>query len=191
MKNDDSTFIGIYPNALSIDDCELIIKDMEKTFQTQSSNIMVSSDLYGGDTKRRDFCLFASGSSLEDTATKINNSLQKCIDEYTSTYFVVKDIPASSDMVKLQKTTPRGGYHLWHCESTNRLTSSRILTWMIYLNTISEGEGETEFLWQKLRINPVAGTCLIWPAAFTHFHRGNPVYSCDKYVATGWYHYAT
>ena len=31
---------------------------------------------------------------------------------------------------------------------------------------------------------------LIWPAQFTHTHRGNPVYNCTKYVATGWIEYA-
>jgi hypothetical protein len=29
----------------------------------------------------------------------------------------------------------------------------------------------------------------IFPAAFTHTHRGNPVYSKDKYIATGWFNF--
>lgn len=188
---ENNDFIGIYPNCLSIEDCQLIIDEMENTFETQSSTTLISSELYGGDTKRRDFCLFASGSSMENSACKINNALQKCLIDYSDKYFVIKSISASSDMVKLQKTTPRGGYHVWHCETTDRSSSSRVLTWMIYLNTIPDGEGETEFLWQGIRVKPVAGTALFWPAAFTHFHRGNPVYSCNKYVATGWYHYAS
>ena len=57
---------------------------------------------------------------------------------------------------------------------------------MLYLNDIPEGEGETEFLWQGLRVQPKAGTMLIWPAFYTHTHRGNAVYSCSKYIATGW-----
>ena len=55
----------------------------------------------------------------------------------------------------------------------------------MFLNTIDEG-GETEFLEQGLRFKPKAGDVLIWPAYFTHPHRGNPPLSNDKYLATGW-----
>jgi hypothetical protein len=31
---------------------------------------------------------------------------------------------------------------------------------------------------------------LIWPAAYTHAHRGNPVYGKNsKYIVTGWFYY--
>ena len=37
----------------------------------------------------------------------------------------------------------------------------RVLAWMVYLNDVEEG-GETEFLYQKLRIKPKKNTLLIW-----------------------------
>ena len=46
--------------------------------------------------------------------------------------------------------------------------------------------GETEFLYQSMRVKPKQGTLLIWPAAFTHTHRGNPPLSNEKYIVTGW-----
>jgi hypothetical protein len=58
---------------------------------------------------------------------------------------------------------------------------------MIYLNDMPEGEAETEFYYQKLRITPKAGTVVLWPAAYTHVHRGNIVFSQNKYVVTGWF----
>ena len=67
---------------------------------------------------------------------------------------------------------------------------SRSLAWIIYLNDVPEGEGETEFLYQGLRVTPKQGTLVMWPAQFTHTHRGNPVYNCTKYIATGWIEYA-
>ena len=63
----------------------------------------------------------------------------------------------------------------------------RILAWTLYLNDIPEGEGETEFLWQATKVKPKAGLLCIFPASFTHTHRGNPVYSTNKYIATGWF----
>ena len=45
---------------------------------------------------------------------------------------------------------------------------------MLYLNTLTdEQNGETEFLHQEKRIQPKENTMLIWPAGFTHTHRGN------------------
>jgi hypothetical protein len=67
----------------------------------------------------------------------------------------------------------------------NREISQRLLVFILYLNTIEEG-GETEFLYQKKRIQPVEGRLLIWPAGFTHTHRGNPPLKDNKYIVTGW-----
>jgi hypothetical protein len=86
---------------------------------------------------------------------------------------------------RVQKTTIGGGYHAWHCEDSSRETSNRILAWTVYLNDVDEG-GETEFLYQHLRLKPKQGTLAIWPSGFTHTHRGNPPLSNTKYIITGW-----
>jgi len=44
-------------------------------------------------------------------------------------------------------------------------------------------------LYQKRRVKPEQGTICIFPAGFTHVHRGNPPLSGDKYIATGWYEF--
>lgn len=87
--------------------------------------------------------------------------------------------------IKTQLTRPGGGYHIWHYETMNKETSHRNLVFILYLNTIKEG-GETEFLYQKKRIQPVEGRLVIWPAGFTHTHRGNPPLNENKYIVTGW-----
>ena len=56
---------------------------------------------------------------------------------------------------------------------------------MMYLNDDFEG-GETEFLYQNKRIVPKRGQFLIWPATYTHAHRGNPPLSGKKYITTSW-----
>ena len=54
-------------------------------------------------------------------------------------------------------------------------SSARKLVIQLYLNTIEEG-GETEFLYINKRIKAEQGRLIIFPAAFTHTHRGNPPY---------------
>ena len=75
-------------------------------------------------------------------------------------------------------------YHFWHCEDTG-LDRTRKLVVMMYLNEDFEG-GETEFLHQSQRIKPKTGQVVIWPATFTHAHRGNPPLTGEKYIATSW-----
>ena len=56
---------------------------------------------------------------------------------------------------------------------------------MVYLNDVEEG-GETEFLYQSVRVPPVQGRFICWPAGWTHIHRGNPPLKGVKYALTGW-----
>ena len=51
--------------------------------------------------------------------------------------------------------------------------------------------GETEFIHYGLKIRPEKGKTLIWPAEWTHAHRGCPVIKGPKHVITGWMYFAT
>ena len=56
---------------------------------------------------------------------------------------------------------------------------------MTYLNTL-ENAG-TEFLYQNVTTPCEKGLTLIWPATWTHTHRGIVNYVGEKYITTGWY----
>ena len=58
---------------------------------------------------------------------------------------------------------------------------------MVYLNDDFEG-GETEFLYYKRRERPEKGKLLLWPAGYTHTHRGGMVLKGNKYIVTGWFY---
>ena len=89
--------------------------------------------------------------------------------------------------MKIQKTLPKEGYHVWHVEwnSTSFDQLQRCLVYSIYLNDVEEG-GETEFLHFSKRVKPKTGRIVIWPAAFPYVHRGNPPLSGEKYMLTSW-----
>jgi len=91
--------------------------------------------------------------------------------------------------MKMQKTRPSEGYHNWHFEGgSNLYDRTSILAYMVYLNDVEDG-GETEFLYQGVRVPPVKGRFICWPAGFTHVHRGNPPLKGTKYAITGWINY--
>tara|TARA_A100000171_G_scaffold48055_1_gene54975 strand:- start:71 stop:673 length:603 start_codon:yes stop_codon:yes gene_type:complete len=88
--------------------------------------------------------------------------------------------------LKIQKTLPTEGYHIWHIEHNKGFhNESRVLVFTIYLNDVEEG-GETEFLNFSKRVKPKKGRIVIWPAAFPYVHRGNPPLKGEKYILTSW-----
>jgi hypothetical protein len=187
IKITHNQFIGIYENVLSRDECKNIIDLFE-------DDLSIKIDYKGGaqfdkeKMERYDYQkVYQSNNTSNLIVLKVNEILEKSIRFYAEEFWIVKQLKATSLEIKLQKTPPRGGYHIWHCEQQGADNSNRVLAWTMYLNDIPDGEGETEFLWQGLRVQPKAGTVSIFPASFTHTHRGNPVYSCNKYIATGWY----
>tara|TARA_B100001113_G_C21050302_1_gene596448 strand:- start:967 stop:1209 length:243 start_codon:yes stop_codon:yes gene_type:complete len=60
---------------------------------------------------------------------------------------------------------------------------------MIYLNDIPlENGGATDFYHQEITFQPKKGTLVLWPAAYTHMHRGAFLTGeLSKYIATGWF----
>ena len=84
----------------------------------------------------------------------------------------------------IQKYEPGEGFYGYHYESSGPSSSNRILVFMTYLNDV-ENAG-TEFLYQKIKTSSIKGLTLIWPAGFTHTHRGVVSQSETKYIATGW-----
>ena len=101
---------------------------------------------------------------------------------------VGEQFPMSQSGIKIQMTKPSEGYHIWHCENSSLMNRGRFLTWILYLNDIDEG-GETELIHLSERISPKTGRLVIFPAGWTHAHRGNPPLSNTKYIATGWREY--
>lgn len=119
------------------------------------------------------------------------DGLQKCYDAYTEEFSVLKQGRITGTAMKMQRTDPGGGYHVWHAEQANGDQAERVLVYMLYLNTLTQEEaGETEFLYQQRRLSPEKNTMVLWPAAFTHAHRGNTVFGeRSKYIVTGWFYY--
>ena len=114
--------------------------------------------------------------------------LQNCFDHYSNEYDILKDYNLRCTSVKIQKTDPGAGYHIWHTEQGPDADAARCLVYIIYLNDIDEA-GETEFLYQRMRVAPKENSVVIWPAAFTHTHRGNVVHgNKSKYIITGWFY---
>jgi hypothetical protein len=95
-------------------------------------------------------------------------------------------VPFYFTNLKIQKTLPTEGYHVWHIEHNKGYENEpRAFVFSIYLNDVEEG-GETEFLHFSKRVKPKTGRIVIWPAGFPYVHRGNPPLKHEKYILTSW-----
>lgn len=121
-----------------------------------------------------------------DIVEKYINELGFALEKYVSNYPYTDDIKYYTDHINVQLYPPGGGFKVWHYERDPRTKKSkdRILTYMTYLNNVDD-QGETEFYFQNVKIKPTVGKTVIWPAEFTHLHRGIPSNEI-KAILTGW-----
>ena len=185
---------GVYPEGY----CQHLISEFNR-FEANGagSNRQTSENIerhlkddhqIGINLKNHNLTLFDG----KDSCDLFFEGLQKCYEDYSTKYSVLKsngNIRATH--MKMQRTGPGGGYHIWHCEQGPNVNANRVVTYMLYLNTIEPADGaETEFLYQQKRFSPTENPMVIWPAAYTHANRGNPVLGeTHKYIVTGWFYY--
>lgn len=116
--------------------------------------------------------------------------LSSCIDAYVQRYNCCGTYGISIQLETwiIQHYNIGGGFKVWHSErmSGNFPICNRQLVFMTYLNTVKDGG--TEFLYQNSQIEAVKGLTLIWPADWTHTHRGIISNTKEKTIVTGWIH---
>jgi hypothetical protein len=186
-------FIEVYENVFSKEYCESIISYFNKV---EELGLVDNRQKHNEakKLKKEDQHIFLPTFELPmhviNQTNVINEFNQRfweiAYNEYAEKYDTLSELDSHKNYIlKIQKTNPGQGYHVWHCETGGRKDSSRLLAWTVYLNDDFEA-GETEFLYQQKRIKPKQGSVCIFPAAFTHTHRGNPPINGSKYIITGW-----
>jgi len=190
MIRDD--FIGVFDDALTPSECGEIIDYFNKL---QTLNLVYKrEDKAHNKNDNSIYLLEPDTLNLNATHPVLHLVMKRmwaCYDQYQEKYSILTLENRQGVLgIKIQKTKPGEGYHQWHYENQGLMSSERFAVFQLYLNTVAEG-GETEFLYQKTRIEPKTGRMLIWPAGFTHTHRGNQPLSGDKYIVTGWIEFLT
>lgn len=197
MNATQEDFIRIYENLYPDGFCEHLISEFERltisgagSNRQQSENALrhVKNDMQAELNFRTNTVAPFNDQAASDV---FFSGLQKCYNDYLAEFSTLNNDNIKCTTMKMQRTDPGGGYHIWHSEHGNGIFADRVLVYMVYLNSLLPEEGgETEFLYQRKRIRPERNTMILWPAAFTHTHRGNTVLGDrSKYVVTGWFYY--
>ena len=145
---------------------------------------------YVGKTKIRedikkslDVCFF--NNSNDNRIKQFFVALSERVRFYCQTYKLTHPIKTEVGN-SIQYYKPGEGYFKNHYERDAVRNSTRELAYMVYLNTLTN-KGGTTFPQQKKTITPIKGKTVIWPAGFTHPHRGVISSTQEKYIVTGWF----
>ena len=180
MTNTYTDFIGQGQVSASL--CQSLM-DIFKSSPNKSPTIVKDHD---GDWNEVQF------NPWDPLMTGYVSELQRVLDEYIAKFpYCNMFAPFSiAELIKIQFYNPGSGYSAWHTERGSSIppVSTRHLVFMTYLNTVTD-QGGTEFLYQNIVTSAEQGKTLIWPADWTHTHRGVVSPTEEKYIITGWFNY--
>jgi hypothetical protein len=116
------------------------------------------------------------------------DSLHQCVKKYTEKFSYCENLSRFGvcEPYNIQHYNPGGGFKKWHYERNayafNEL--SRVIVYMTYLNNVDDAG--TEWFYQNFKTKAKKGLTVMWPAEWTHTHRGIISPDKEKYIATGW-----
>ena len=186
-----TNFIGIYDNYITKEDCNKAIQlyeNQNKFNQTINRIAFENASVL----QKQDQQFFAANNNIDvwwESLKPMMLNFDLAWNHYVTNVGAKEaydGIPFHFTSLKIQKTLPTEGYHVWHIEHGKGFDNEpRAFVFSIYLNDVEEG-GETEFLHFSKRVKPKTGRIVIWPAGFPYVHRGNPPLSNKKYILTSW-----
>jgi hypothetical protein len=163
--------INLFENSKSLQKPGVISKGVIKDIKT-STDIIVKLDT------------IKNNKIYKEYISKLMNVLKKYCDVFPRLNSNV-DYWGITENIQIQRYLPFEGFYQWHCERASKNSFKRLLVFMTYLNDVKD-KGETEWLYQKIKIKPEKGLTVIWPADWMYTHRGIPSRKEKKYIITGW-----
>ena len=188
-------FLYSKEGALSPDLSNSFIKTFEASEEKQRGVLYGPDGTTSGGSKVSTDITFHPGYLQHNIWGSLLSSLVEVVNKGKEDYIIRHQLAMSkldpfqmSPLFNMQRYEPSEGFHSYHCERAGIKYSSRVLVWMIYLNTVTD-RGETEFYYQHHFEAPVQGKLVIWPSDWTYLHRGIASQTQTKYILTGWYNH--
>ena len=174
--------IGIFDNYFSDELCDKYISYFDKVISAERNTLKYVQDKHLGMLTH----LYNNDLNINYVGEDFQRVFwSECYPKYIEKYPIIKEFKKHRILeIKIQKTEKGQGYHKWHNELQDSSSRNRFIVFSLYLNTVQGGE--TEFLNQSLRVEAIKNRFIMFPATYTHVHRGNPPLSGTKYIITGW-----
>ena len=169
--------------------CDQIIDYFDK-HQGQQKQGSTASGIINLETKnRRDISLSPKELNLQENEifNKYFETLFEFYKDYNNQWPFLASIVSNVEIgsFNIGKYIPGQHFQKIHTERASLGSLHRLLAFMTYLNDVEDG-GSTYFNHYDLDIKPRKGLTLLWPAEWTHSHKGNVLKTGVKYIITGW-----
>jgi len=182
----ENTFICLEDGAIPHNLCDQIVENF-KASQSVVDGRVINADGSHVVNKKAKISIDLDFSKEVGKDSEMDRSLFSLVNlafqRYVERFSVLKVFSIYDTGYFLTRYEKGQGFYDWHIDAGNDATINRLFSCLIYLNTVEEG-GETEFFYQKVSIKPVRGRMVLFPAAWTHLHRGTAPVSGDKYIMT-------
>ena len=184
----DNTFIGGWYIPSEV--CDEIIDyfDFNDKYHKKGTVGKISSEVKIDPEMKDSIDLSIGSQNFDICFESYRGYLQQVLFNYLDKYQWANEVSEFNiyERINIQKYPISGGFKKWHFENGgNSKTILRHLVFMTYLNDVEEGG--TEFFYQNVTTPAKKGLTLIWPAGWTHPHRGQVSNKKEKYIVTGWY----
>ena len=162
-----TNFIGTYDGYITKEDCNKAIKlfnkqhEFNKTINRQQFEQVPVNE-------KQDQQFFATSENINIWHSELKSlivNFDMALKHYENTTGIKTSYGVDEfhfTCLKIQKTLPTEGYHIWHVEHGKGFDNEpRALVFSVYLNDVEEG-GETEFLHFSKRVKPKTGRITIF-----------------------------
>ena len=178
------TFVFEIENALPAEICEEMIRRFEEKTDQQYKGRIGQLQKQDQSIKKSTDLVVSGKEDWQDVDRYLFRSLGLAMKVFREQYPYFKG-PFKDMGYAIQRTLPGEFYH-WHIDGGSHEFSQRQLVAVWYLNDVPGPGGETEFLFQNIKIKPLQGKLLLFPPFWTHEHRGAVLNAGIKYIATTW-----
>ena len=158
--------------------CPESILNANRSTRWNQSQTTGGTDLYSRDSDQLHFMAESPPVEHEPILT----FAQECLDHYCKERKQAGNVPKFGFLegYSILRYKPGEAYHGVHSDAGAGPNANRHLTFSMFLNTCPIN-GELEFPEQGIKVQPVEGRAVIFPAAWMYAHRSIPA-TVDRYV---------
>jgi Rps23 Pro-64 3,4-dihydroxylase Tpa1-like proline 4-hydroxylase len=180
----ENTFIFEQQNALPAALCDDMVRRFEQHTEDQYQGRIGQGASQDSSVKKTTDLVVSDKEHWKDVDSNLFRSMGIAIKEFREAYPYFKG-PFKDMGYGIQRYNPGEFYH-WHIDGGSHDFSQRQLVAIWYLNDVPGPGGETEFLFQDVKIKPEKGKLVLFPPFWTHEHRAVTLNEGVKYIATTW-----
>ncbi len=179
-----NSFIFEVENALPPEICREMIRRFEEKQEQQYLGRIGQLADEDRSIKRSTDLVVSGKEDWKDVDYNLHRSMGLMMRGFREKYPYFKG-PFKDMGYAIQRTDPGEFYH-WHIDGGSHQFAERQLVVVWYLNDVEGPGGETEFLFQGVKVKPQEGKMIVFPPFWTHEHRGVTLEKGVKYIATTW-----